>query len=260
MRSGCADRRARSRASLTGGAGGRGRSWPRPRSCTAVPTASACFHHGPVALAHRAELSIINLSHAGDQPMTDCADGQTPSSSTARSTTSRTCGPISRAGGTFRIDRRYGGDLRPLCAEAARLAMLRGMFAFAFGTTPPARLLLARDPFGEQAALLCDPPRRWSSLFASEVAAFWSAGRSNAADSITGRSSRPGAAVSSPAPERSAVEGRARRRGRRCAVDAAGHVRAAGSTGASLEPSGGAAERGGASACDARRGQRRAGT
>ena len=61
------------------------------------------FHEGPVALAAR-RLSIIDLA-PGHQPILN-EDGPSPSSSTARSTTSASCGASSRRPGTASARRR----------------------------------------------------------------------------------------------------------------------------------------------------------
>ena len=90
------------------------------------PDGFGFFHHGPVALAHR-RLSIIDLSDAGRQPMTN-EDGRSRSSSTARSTTTPSCAPIwkrrataSAAPATRRSSRtctKRSARARPSCCAA----------------------------------------------------------------------------------------------------------------------------------------------
>ena len=58
----------------------------------AARTAPASGSAGPVALGHR-RLTIIDLSDAGAQPMVDARARAAPSSSTAASTTTRSCAP-----------------------------------------------------------------------------------------------------------------------------------------------------------------------
>jgi asparagine synthase (glutamine-hydrolysing) len=132
-------------------------------------------------LGHR-RLSIIDLSHAADQPMTDCAGG--------RRRTIVFNGEIynfkdlrrdlERAGETFRSSGDTAVMLRLLALRGTdALGMLRGMFAFALWDDHARRLLLARDPLGIKPLYVCrnpNPDGEWSLIFSSEVRSILAAG------------------------------------------------------------------------------------
>jgi len=132
-------------------------------------------------LGHR-RLSIIDLSHAGDQPMTDGAgghrrtivfNGEIYNFQDLRS-------DLERTGETFRSTGDTAVILRLLALRGSdAVAMLRGMFAFSFWDDSTRRLLLARDPLGIKPLYICrnpNPDGEWSWLFASEVRAILAAG------------------------------------------------------------------------------------
>jgi asparagine synthase (glutamine-hydrolysing) len=132
-------------------------------------------------LGHR-RLSIIDLTSAGDQPMSDPAGGRT-----------RTIvfngeiynfkdlrHDLEQAGERFESSGDTAVMLRLLALRGTdAVAMLRGMFAFALWDHQARRLLLARDPLGIKPLYLCqnpDPHGEWSLLFASEVRSILAAG------------------------------------------------------------------------------------
>jgi asparagine synthase (glutamine-hydrolysing) len=133
------------------------------------PDGHGFFHAGPVALAHR-RLSIIDLSEAGRQPMTN-EDGQIA---------------IVVNGEIYNHDELR----RDLVAKGHRFKSssdsevvahlyeevgarvpeyLRGMFAFALWDARAGKLLLARDRFGEKPLYYCE--RADGFVFASELGA-----------------------------------------------------------------------------------------
>ena len=132
-------------------------------------------------LGHR-RLSIIDLSSAGDQPMTDGTGGH-----------NRTIvfngeiynfkdlrRDLEQAGETFESTGDTAVMLRLLALRATdAVGMLRGMFAFALWDDCARRLLLARDPLGIKPLYLCHNPDRhgaWSLMFSSEVRSILAAG------------------------------------------------------------------------------------
>jgi asparagine synthase (glutamine-hydrolysing) len=132
-------------------------------------------------LGHR-RLSIIDLSSAGDQPMTDHTGGH-----------DRTIvfngeiynfkdlrRDLEQAGETFASTGDTAVMLRLLALRGPDgVGMLRGMFAFALWDDGSRRLLLARDPLGIKPLYIChnpDPHGTWSVMFSSEVRSILAAG------------------------------------------------------------------------------------
>lgn len=132
-------------------------------------------------LGHR-RLSIIDLSHAADQPMSDGAGGH-----------DRTMvfnGEIynfrdlrrglEQSGETFRSSGDTAVMLRLLALRGPdAVGLLRGMFAFALWDDHARQLMLARDPLGIKPLYVCtnpDPRGEWSLMFASEVRSILAAG------------------------------------------------------------------------------------
>jgi asparagine synthase (glutamine-hydrolysing) len=132
-------------------------------------------------LGHR-RLSIIDLSHAADQPMTDRTGGH-----------NRTIvfngeiynfqdlrRDLEQAGETFRSSGDTAVMLRLLALRGTdAVGMLRGMFAFALWDDDARQLMLARDPLGIKPLYVCqnpDPRGEWSLMFASEVRSILAAG------------------------------------------------------------------------------------
>ncbi|HEY2730469.1 MAG TPA: asparagine synthase (glutamine-hydrolyzing) [Polyangia bacterium] len=133
------------------------------------PDGHGFFQAGPVALAHR-RLSIIDLSDAGRQPMTN-EDGQI---------TIVVNGEIYnhaelRADLVAKGHRFRSGSDSEVVAHlyeevGARVPeLLRGMFAFALWDARAGTLLLARDRFGEKPLFYCE--RADGFVFASELGA-----------------------------------------------------------------------------------------
>ncbi len=133
------------------------------------PDGFGFFHQGPVALAHR-RLSIIDLSEAGRQPMTNedgqiaiVVNGEIYNHAELRA-------DLEAKGHRFRS----GSDSEVVAhlyeeVGARTPELLRGMFAFAVWDARTATLLLARDRFGEKPLYYCD--RADGFVFASEIAA-----------------------------------------------------------------------------------------
>jgi asparagine synthase (glutamine-hydrolysing) len=130
---------------------------------------------------HR-RLSIIDLSHAADQPMTEEIDrasstivfnGEIYNFKDLRRELQRTDIPLRSTGDTAVL-------LRLLATEGPdAVSKLRGMFAFAAWDETSRRLVLARDPLGIKPLYVCrneDPHGEWSLLFASEVRAILASG------------------------------------------------------------------------------------
>ena len=103
-----------------------------------------------VALAHR-RLKIIDLSAAGDQPMTDAELGLHRRRSTAASTTTANCArELERDGYRFFSHQRHRGDpqgLRPL-GRATAWSTSPGCSPSPSTSTAARRLMLARDRLG----------------------------------------------------------------------------------------------------------------
>jgi asparagine synthase (glutamine-hydrolysing) len=130
-----------------------------------------------VVLGHR-RLSIIDLSHAADQPMIDPASGQAVCFNgeiyNFRPLRSELSGQAFETGSDTEVLLRACGRWG---AEA--LPRLRGMFAFAHWDPAGRRLLLARDRLGIKplyCARLSRPGGRSCLLFASEVRALLASG------------------------------------------------------------------------------------
>jgi asparagine synthase (glutamine-hydrolysing) len=132
------------------------------------PDGHGFFQAGPVALAHR-RLSIIDLSDAGRQPMTNedgqiaiVVNGEIYHHAELRA-------DLVAKGHRFR-----GGSDSEVVAHlyeevGARVPeLLRGMFAFALWDAGSGTLLLARDRFGEKPLFYC---KRADGVFASELGA-----------------------------------------------------------------------------------------
>src|SRR5262249_6368963 len=130
-------------------------------------------------LAHR-RLSILDLSPAGAQPMTDPVtghvlvfNGELYNFLYIRQRLVSEGQRFQSTGGTAVVLRAVG-----LHGPNA-VAWLRGMFAFASWDPRQRRLLLARDPFGIKPLYLArsnDPNAGWSVAFASELRALLASG------------------------------------------------------------------------------------
>lgn len=133
------------------------------------PDGHGFLHTGPVALAHR-RLSIIDLSDAGRQPMTNedgqiaiVVNGEIYNHDELRK-------DLLAKGHTFKS----GSDSEVVAhlyeEVGARVPeYLRGMFAFALWDARTSTLLLARDRFGEKPLYYCE--RADGFVFASELGA-----------------------------------------------------------------------------------------
>jgi asparagine synthase (glutamine-hydrolysing) len=137
-------------------------------------------------LGHR-RLSILDLSHAGDQPMTDCTGGhrRTLVFNGEIYNFKDLRRDLERSGESFRSSGDTAVMLRLLALGGTdAVGLLRGMFAFALWDDHARQLLLARDPLGIKPLYLCPNPTQdgeWSLVFASEV-------RSILASGLLGRS------------------------------------------------------------------------
>jgi len=146
------------------------------------PDGHGFFQAGPVALAHR-RLSIIDLSEAGRQPMTNedgqiaiVVNGEIYNHAELRA-------DLVAKGHRFRS----GSDsevVAHLYEEVGARAPehLRGMFAFALWDARAGKLLLARDRFGEKPLYYCE--RSDGFVFASELGALLADERTPAALSM----------------------------------------------------------------------------
>jgi asparagine synthase (glutamine-hydrolysing) len=133
------------------------------------PDGHGFFRAGPVALAHR-RLSIIDLSEAGRQPMTNedgqiaiVVNGEIYNHDELRA-------DLLAKGHRFKS----GSDSEVVAhlyeEVGARVPeLLRGMFAFALWDARAGKLLLARDRFGEKPLFYCERPDGF--VFASELGA-----------------------------------------------------------------------------------------
>ena len=132
-------------------------------------------------LGHR-RLSIIDLSHAADQPMTDHVGGgsHTVVFNGEIYNFKDLRRELESNGHAFRSTGDTAVMLRLLAADGPdALRRIRGMFAFALWDDRARRLLLARDPLGIKPLYVCHNPDRdggWSLMFASEVRAILAAG------------------------------------------------------------------------------------
>ena len=132
-------------------------------------------------LGHR-RLSIIDLSSAADQPMTDDTGGHNRAivfngeiynfKDLRRD--------LEQSGEAFQSSGDTAVLLRLLALRGTdAVVMLRGMFAFALWDDHSRRLLLARDPLGIKPLYVCqnpDPRGEWSLMFSSEVRSILAAG------------------------------------------------------------------------------------
>ena len=123
---------------------------------------SGADHDGVGCMLGHRRLSIIDLSSAGDQPMTDGTGG--------RDRTIVFNGEIynfkdlrrdlEQSGETFQSSGDTAVMLRLLALRGTdAVAMLRGMFAFALWDDHSRQLLLARDPLGIKPLYVCQQPR-----------------------------------------------------------------------------------------------------
>lgn len=155
----------------------------------------AMFHRGPDAggtwtstpndqgwgamLAHR-RLSILDLSPAGAQPMTDPVSGCVISFNGEIYNYSDIRKRLEAEGQTFQSTGDTAVMLRSIGLQGARaVAGLRGMFAFACWDPRARKLLLARDHLGIKPLYIArssDPKSGWSVAFASELRALLASG------------------------------------------------------------------------------------
>ncbi|MGH7213842.1 MAG: asparagine synthetase B family protein, partial [Tepidisphaeraceae bacterium] len=129
--------------------------------------------------AHR-RLSILDLSHAADQPMTDAVGGQTIVFNGEIYNYIELREALQRSGQTFTSSGDTTVMLRALVTQGPEAcATLRGMFAFALWDPKTRQLTVARDPHGIKPLYLCqnpDPQGDWSLLFSSEVRSILASG------------------------------------------------------------------------------------
>jgi asparagine synthase (glutamine-hydrolysing) len=146
------------------------------------PDGFGFFHAGPVALGHR-RLSIIDLSEAGRQPMTNedgqiaiVVNGEIYNHAELRA-------ELQAKGHRFRShsDSEVVAHLYEEVGERVP-EFLRGMFAFALWDARAGTLLLARDRFGEKPLYYCERPDGF--VFASELGALLADERTPAALSL----------------------------------------------------------------------------
>jgi asparagine synthase (glutamine-hydrolysing) len=132
-----------------------------------------------VLLAHR-RLSILDLSPAGAQPMTDPATGATLVFNGELYNYRALRDGLAACGQTFHSSGDTEVLLRALVeGGAGAVPSLRGMYAFAFFDPAARTLLLARDPLGIKPLYLArnpDPRGVWTVAFASEVRALLASG------------------------------------------------------------------------------------
>jgi asparagine synthase (glutamine-hydrolysing) len=125
-----------------------------------------------VLLAHR-RLSILDLTTAASQPMTDVVSGDVLIFNGEIYNFQELRQQLVAAGHSFRSTGDTEVLLRMLSTHGeAALEQLRGMFALALWRADRRELLLARDPLGIKPLYLArnpDPRGTWSLAFASEV-------------------------------------------------------------------------------------------
>jgi len=132
-------------------------------------------------LGHR-RLSILDLSHAGDQPMSFA--GQLGLSTIVFNGEIYNFKEFRRGLTTRGEAFRSSGDtavmLRLLAQEGPdAVSRLRGMFAFALWNERERSLMLARDPLGIKPLYVCrniDPTGNWSLVFSSELRSLLASG------------------------------------------------------------------------------------
>src|SRR5215469_2747174 len=162
----------------------------QPNRAALARMSNAMVHRGPDAhgtwesapdasgwgalLAHR-RLSILDLSDAGSQPMTDPVTGHVLVFNGEIYNFLDVRQRLMREGQQFQSTGDTAVMLRALGLHGPdAVAWLRGMFAFASWDPRQRRLLLARDPLGIKPLYLArstDPDAGWSVAFASEVRA-----------------------------------------------------------------------------------------
>jgi asparagine synthase (glutamine-hydrolysing) len=151
------------------------------------PDSGGCWTSAPdqagrgCMLAHR-RLSIIDLSRAADQPMTDDTQGITRAivfNGEIYNFKDLRRG-LEQRGERFASTGDTAVMLRLLAISGPdAVRQLRGMFAFALWDDGARELVLARDPLGMKPLYVCrnaDRHGRWSLLFASEVRAILASG------------------------------------------------------------------------------------
>ena len=149
------------------------------------PDASGIWESAPDArgwgalLAHR-RLSILDLSPAGAQPMTDPVTGHVLVFNGEIYNFVDVRQRLMREGQQFRSTGDTEVMLRAIALHGPEaVTWLRGMFAFASWDPRQRRLLVARDPLGIKPlymTLSADPDAGWSVAFASEVRALLAGG------------------------------------------------------------------------------------
>ena len=139
-------------------------------------------HDGAGCMLGHRRLSIIDLSTAGDQPMTDGTGGRDRTivfNGEIYNFKDLRC-DLEQSGETFQSSGDTAVMLRLLALRGTdAVAMLRGMFAFALWDDHSRQLLLARDPLGIKPLYICrnpDPHGEWSLMFSSEVRSILAAG------------------------------------------------------------------------------------
>jgi asparagine synthase (glutamine-hydrolysing) len=130
-------------------------------------------------LAHR-RLSILDLSTAADQPMTDPVSGKVIIFNGEIYNYTDLRRVLQRQGQSFQSSGDTAVLLRLLALQGPQACSeLRGMFAFALWDDRSRELLLARDPLGIKPLYLARNPDAngaWSLLFASEVRSILASG------------------------------------------------------------------------------------
>ena len=130
-------------------------------------------------LAHR-RLAILDLSPAGAQPMVDPTSGDVVVLNGEIYNYVELRNQLTAVGHRLRSSGDTAVMLRVLSLHGRNaVAMLRGMFAFAFWDTHSRRLTVARDALGIKPLYMArnrDPDGDWSVLFASELRAILASG------------------------------------------------------------------------------------
>ena len=130
-------------------------------------------------LAHR-RLSILDLSNAASQPMTDPGSGDTLVLNGEIYNYAELRSGLTAAGHSFQSSGDTAVMLRVLnTGGRSSVRTLRGMFAFGFWSSRERSLLIGRDPLGIKPLYLArnpDPRGSWSLAFASEVRALLASG------------------------------------------------------------------------------------